>query len=237
MYEYFVVLLGQASPVPGTDISSLSVIDTFSVSLEPFPCIGQSFLKFRLDVPIRHRSYVQQEIGAVTAGPYQGMDQLFRCFISCIGDVESPGGIDGFAGLQGHLLRRRLITQPGFILPWEITFEHLKVFSRQGCKMVIVADEALWLQAMDQGIDLTQVPVDPGGSVGCSFRGRLVPIAVKPDASDLPIVGKQFRQLVLPDLNVLFPFTMHPPSPTYPRTPRPPVTATPSPLQERIIQE
>src|SRR5258708_26290835 len=103
--------------------------------------------------------------------------------------------------------------------------------------MVIVADEALWLQAMDQGIDLTQVPVDPGGSVGCSFRGRLVPIAVKPDASDLPIVGKQFRQLVLHALNVVFPFTMHGPSLALARTARPPGIVIPSPVQERIIQE
>src|SRR5688572_12458891 len=124
------------------------------------------------------------------------MHQRLHRFVIIVGNVETPAAVHRLAGFERHFGRGFLVTKPRFVFAGKITLEHLKIFSWYGRKMVIVADHTFWLQLMYEAIDLFILPVDAGVAISMTFRIGLVPMSIKPDAHDIAVVGKQFRQLV-----------------------------------------
>ena len=68
--------------------------------------------------------------------------------------------------------------------------------------VMVVSDEALWLQLMNQSILLFQLPVERLGIT------VMIPPTIKPDCTHLSIVSEQFRQLCVHKLVIAWPVSL-----------------------------
>src|SRR5690349_1644776 len=103
--------------------------------------------------------------------------------------------------------------------------------------MVVVAYQTLRLQLMDKSIYFIQVPVNFRCSVGGAFRCCLVPITIKPDASNFSIIGKQLGKLVFHELNIIIPVAFYSTACALAGAPCPPAIIITAPIKQGVIEE
>jgi hypothetical protein len=133
------------------DIPAVGVIDAFAVFRELPSHPVQPVDKLRLDLTVRHRADIQQEVPAITRRLHEQGHELRRRLVGRVGDIELPGIIDGGTSLQrqsGDFLKIKAVG----ILTRYVLLEQLEIFPRERRNMVVVADQALRLQPMDQVI-------------------------------------------------------------------------------------
>src|SRR5690606_18758477 len=81
MNKHFISLLCRYTPVAGREWATLRSIDGFTVYFQPFTHLAKALLMFRLDFAIRHRSDIEQKVGAVPRRLDHVLDQLLACFV------------------------------------------------------------------------------------------------------------------------------------------------------------
>ncbi len=127
------------------------------------------------------------------------MDQLLFRLVFQVGNIVTPRVVHRFAGFQREFAYCGVAGEAGGILSRQILLESLCILPLLRCKVVVADDQTARLDAVDMVVDLTQAPVE---------IGRLIPLPVKPDRSDLTVIGQQFGQLVQHKPVVRVPITL-----------------------------
>src|SRR5206468_3822146 len=102
---------------------------------------GETLHKFRLDLAVRHRTDVQQEIGIRGRGTRQVLDERSGALEALVTLVVSPSAVDGFASFQRQIADLGLVVESLGAAAGKILLEHLEIFARIWRAMVIVSDQ------------------------------------------------------------------------------------------------
>lgn len=103
--------------------------------------------------------------------------------------------------------------------------------------MVIVTNQALWLEAMDELIDFPDMPIYLRWLILIGIIGQLVPKSIKPNPSYLAVICEQFGELCLHEMNIAHPITFLGTTSTMARTPGLILVIGSIPVEQRIINE
>ena len=81
----------------------------------------------------------------------------------------------------------------------QVFLKRLPILSLLRSKVVVADNHASGLNAVDMVVHFAQVPIE---------IGRLVPLPVKPDSTDLAVIGQQLRELIYHKLLIRFPVSL-----------------------------
>ena len=106
-----------------------------------------------------------------------------------VGDAVAPGVVHRLARLQWQGAHALSAGETGLVLAGQVLLKELEVLAVVGGTVMVVANHAVGLQTVDEGILLVESPVES--------LFLVVPHAVEPDGTDGAVVREQFRQLAV----------------------------------------
>src|SRR6185295_13424970 len=121
------VTRGGRAPGRWGDRPATRAIDGLAVVLDPPAYAAQSLDKFRLNFSRGHGADVEQEVGAVSSGARQILDQLRGALEVLVVFVIAPRIADGVAGFERQLADLRSSIELRRLLTGQVLFEHLKI--------------------------------------------------------------------------------------------------------------
>ena len=170
-------------------------INRITVLLSPLPYFRQPLHKLRLNLSIRHRADIQQEIRIHSRRAHQVANQIRGAFVPIVGDIKSPRIVHRFASLQRQNTHTLLRVEACRVPARQILLEHLKILPRKRILVVIAANQRLRLQLVNHGVRALKMPIRVG----------LVPHPVEPHAAKFSIVRKQLAQLPIHEVQIGIP--------------------------------
>ena len=200
MNEETVALLGSNTPIMRSHDTATGTIDSFSVSLHPLTHLCQALQCYCRKLTIWLRTDIHQQIGILSSRIYQVMNQSFGRLIILVGNLITPHAVHGLAGFKRQTADV-LTRQSCLILSRKITLESLNILTLERRRVMVVYDQAAWLQAMDKRILLWQLPIEVRILI-------LIPPSIKPDTSHLTVVGKKLSKLIVHKLIVALPVSL-----------------------------
>ena len=200
MNKETVALLGSNTPIMRSHDAATGTIDGFSVSLHPLTHFCQALQGNCRKFTIWLRADVHQQVGILSCRIHQVMNQSLGRLIILVGNLVTPHTIHSLTGFERQAADV-LTRQSSLVLTRKVTLECLYILTLERSRMMVVHNQAAWLQAMDEFILLWQLPVKIRILI-------LIPPAVKPDTSHLAVVGKKLSKLVVHKLIVALPVTL-----------------------------
>src|SRR5262252_9464426 len=191
MYVNFASLLCRYSPRARSDRPAAGSINRCAVFLQPFPNGMQALDGLGLDLSVGVWADVEQEVGVRSGGAYEIVNQVRHRLEVVVVGVVSPGTVDRLAGLEWKLADCSLV-EACAVRSGQVFLEHLEIFALDRGGVVIAADQGGGLELMNQRICSLEAPVGL----------RLVPHAVEPDAGHVAVVGEEFGQLRIHEVEV-----------------------------------
>ena len=180
--------------------AATGTIDGFAVSLHPLTHLCQALQCYCRKLTIWLRTDIHQQIGILSSRIYQVMNQSLGRLIILVGNLVTPHSVHCLAGFERQTTDV-LTRQSSLILTRKVALECLSILTLERSRMMVVHDQATWLQAMDKRILLWQLPIEVRILI-------LIPPSIKPDTSHLAVVGKKFCKLVVHKLIVALPVTL-----------------------------
>ena len=200
MNKETVALLGSNTPIMRSHDAATGTIDGFAVSLHPLTHFCQTLQGYCRKLTIWLRADVHQQVGILSCRIHQVMNQSLGRLIILVGNLVTPHTIHSLTGFERQAADV-LTRQSSLVLTRKITLECLYILTLERSRVMVVHDQAAWLQAMNHLILLRQLPVEVRILI-------LIPPSVKPDTSHLTVVGKKLSKLVVHKLIVALPVTL-----------------------------
>ena len=200
MNKETVSLLCSNTPIVRSHDATAGTINGLTVNLHPLSHFCQTLQGNCRQFAIWLRADVHQQVGILTSCIHQVMNQSLGRFIILVGNLITPHAVHGLAGFKRQTADV-LTRQSCLILSRKITLESLNILTLERRRVMVVYDQAAWLQAMDKRILLWQLPIEVRILI-------LIPPSVKPDTSHLTVVGKKLSKLIVHKLIVALPVTL-----------------------------
>ena len=180
--------------------AATGTINGLTINLHPLSHFCQTLQCYCRKLTIWLRADVHQQVGILTSCIHQVMNQSLGRFIILVGNLITPHAVHRLAGFKRQAADV-LTRQSCLILTRKVALECLNILALERSRMMVVYDQAAWLQTMDKRILLWQLPIEVRILI-------LIPPSVKPDTSHLTVVGKKFCKLVVHKLIVALPVTL-----------------------------
>src|SRR4029077_4025172 len=132
-----VFLLSSHSPVAGRDGTSASSIHGVSILGEPFSDSLETGDELRINLAVRVRADVQQQVGVVPCGADQAAFDFGYAFVGAVSDIEAPGAVQSVGAFERDIAAYVFCVESSRVLAGQIALESLHVFTRARRLMMI----------------------------------------------------------------------------------------------------
>ena len=204
MQENLVVLFSNHTPRLRFEKRTARSVYCFAVNGEPFTYLGEPFEGQSRDAAIRLRTYIEKKVCIAAGRTDQKPDKFLVSLVCVVIDVKAPGFVYGLAGFERECSAYNICSAVTCsIFAWYVAFKKLYVLTRDGTAVVVVTYETTRLQTVYQLINTAIAPIEIDIGIGTVLLLLdVVPVSVKPDATDRTLLGQKFRNLIAHKIKV-----------------------------------
>ena len=148
-------------------------------------------------------AYVEQQVSTLARCADEQAEQCLGALVVLVNELVTPHAVHCLTCLKWQAADF-LAAEAGLVLAWNVTLEYLDVLTRVCGIVVVVTDEARWLEFVDERVLLVELPVEWGWIL------VTVPLSVEPDGADFTIVCEQLGQLLIHEVVVCRPVLVLP---------------------------
>ena len=201
MHEERAAALRRHAPLVRPNYAAARALHRLSIRLHPGAHLTQPRQCRVGQLPVGLRADVEQQVGVVAGGADEQANEVGGGFVRLIRHAIAPRAVHRLARLERQAADG-LAGEPRLVLARQIALEDLDVLAGEGRRVVVVGDEARWLQAVNERVLRREAPGGVGHAVGVDV---LVPHAVEPDGADGAVAGEQLGELAVHEGAVVVP--------------------------------
>ena len=192
MHILHVALTGDGAPWLWHHIASGGAVDGLAVFTKPLAHAFQAFESCGREFAIRLRANVEQQVCALARSVDEQLHNLRHRLIVLVHHLVAPHAVHRLAGLQRQTAyRSRLFHKSGGVFARQVALKNLNVLAVLNRLVVVVANQARRLQAVNHIVLRTKLPVKRNGVA------IVVPKTVEPNGSNLAVASEQFGELLV----------------------------------------